>query len=260
MNVHETEIGCQTCSRLTLPGVSHAFFTREGGVSTGLYASLNAGQGSDDEPDAVRENRRRMAAALNVAAGRIATPWQVHSADAVVADDVWAERPRADAVVTDTPGLAVGVVTADCGPILFVDHHAGVVAAAHAGWKGALGGITDATIRRMEELGSKRQDIVATLGPSIGPASYEVDDAFRDRFITNDAGNARFFRAGARGGHPMFDLPAYILARLSKAGVDARWTGHDTYPDTARFFSYRRTTHAGEPDYGRQLSAIALNG
>ena len=243
--------------RLHLPGVAHAFFTREGGVSQGLYATLNAGVGSGDEADAVAENRRRMRAALGVE--RMATPYQVHSSIAATAHDAWSERPRADAAVTNTRGLAVGVVTADCGPVLLADARAGVVAAAHAGWKGALGGVTDAAIERMEALGAHRPDIVAALGPTIGPASYEVDDDFRDRFVADDVQNAAFFQPGKRAGHPMFDLPAYVIRRLERAGVDARWTGHDTYGDEARFFSYRRTTHRGEPDYGRMLSGIALS-
>ena len=257
MNVHVPHLHV-TDARLALPGITHAFFTRQGGVSDGLYASLNAGAGSDDAAPALAENRRRICAALGVADGALATPWQVHSATAVVARGGWSERPKADAVVTDTPGLAVGVVTADCGPVLFADARAGIVGAAHAGWKGALAGITDVTLARMEELGAHRRDIVATLGPCIGPASYEVDAAFRARFTADDTANADFFRPGSRDGHPMFDLPAYILRRLERAGVDARWTGDDTYGDEARFYSYRRATHRGEPDYGRMLAAIAL--
>ena len=255
MNIHVAAKRI-TDERLELPGVSHAFFTREGGVSDGFYATLNAGVGSGDDADAVAENRRRMCAALGTK--RLATPYQVHSAAAVVASEVWTERPKADAVVTNTPGLAVGVVTADCGPVLFADAEAGVVAAAHAGWKGALGGVTDATLAAMEELGADRSRIVATLGPTIGPRSYEVDETFRERFVADDVQNDALFRPGKRAGHPMFDLPAYILRRLERAGVDARWTGDDTYPDEARFFSYRRVTHRDEPDYGRMLSAIAL--
>ena len=235
----------------------HAFFTREGGVSSGLYESLNAGIGSDDEPEAVTENRARMAGKLGVRPTHLVTPYQVHSPDAVIATGPWTgDRPRADALATATGGVAIGIVTADCGPVLLADGKAGVVGAAHAGWKGALGGVTDAVVARMEELGAARTDIVAVLGPTIGPDSYEVDEAFRDRFVDADARNAAYFRAGKRAGHPLFDLPAYIVARLERAGVAASWTGHDTYADEARFFSYRRTTHRGEPDYGRQLSAI----
>ena len=244
MKIEAPELGCR-----------HAFFTREGGHSTGLYESLNAGIGSDDDLDAVSRNRERMREAIGASA--LVTPYQVHSADAVIVDGPWTgERARADAVVTARSGLAVGVVTADCGPVLLADARAGVVAAAHAGWKGALGGITDAAIASMEKLGARRDAIVAVLGPTIGPDSYEVDDAFRDRFRADDHDNDRFFRPGRRAGHPMFDLPAYILARLERAGVAAAWTGQDTYADDARFFSFRRTTHAREPDYGRQLSAI----
>ena len=234
-------------------GVPHAFFTRAGGVSEGLYRGLNAGLGSDDGRTAVEENRRRMCAHLGVE--RVWTPFQVHSPDAVEAPWI-AERPRADAVVAAERGTAVGIVTADCGPVLLADRERGVVAAAHAGWKGALGGVTDRAIAAMEALGARRARIVAVLGPTIGPASYEVDAAFRERFEAADRENTRFFRAGARDGHPMFDLPAYIMDRLERAGVAASWTGEDTYGDEERFFSYRRATHRGEPDYGRQLSAI----
>lgn len=254
MNIHvPTAVPRVTDDRLAVP---HGFFTREGGASSGLYASLNAGIGSGDAAEAVAENRRRICATLGVE--RLATPFQVHSPDAVITAKEWEERPRADAVATATPGLAVGVVTADCGPILLADAQAGVVAAAHAGWKGALAGVTDAVVARMEALGADRTNIRATLGPTIGPASYEVDDAFRDRFVADDVQNAAFFRAAERPGHAMFDLPAYILRRLARAGVDARWTGDDTYADEGRFFSYRRATHRGEPDYGRMLAAVAL--
>ena len=237
----------------------HGFFTREGGISSGLYGSLNAGIGSDDEPEAVIENRRRMAQALGTTPERLATPYQVHSADAVATEGPWTnDRPKADGVATAAPGLAVGIVTADCGPILFANVKAGVVAAAHAGWKGALYGIIEATLARMEELGAHRRDSVAVLGPTIGPDSYEVDDTFRNRFLHADRENARFFEPAARAGHVMFDLPSYIVARLERSGVESGWTGHDTYGDEARFFSYRRTTHRNEPDYGRQLSAILV--
>jgi len=243
-----------------LPGVAHAFFTREGGVSDGLYRGLNTGLGSRDERTRVLENRRRAAAHLGVAPDRLATPYQVHSADAVVVRDPWGPGlgPKADAVVTDRPGIAVGVGTADCGPILFADAEARVVGAAHAGWKGAFTGVVEATVEAMESLGARRGRIVAALGPTIAQAAYEVGPEFVERF--GDAG-ARFFSPSTREGHAMFDLPAYILARLETAGVArAEWVGACTYADEARFFSYRRTTHRAEPDYGRLLSAIALSG
>lgn len=247
---------------LALPGVAHAFFTREGGVSAGVYASLNGGRGSSDDPAAVAENRARMAAALGVTPERFATPYQVHSALAVETAAAWpdpATTPHADAVVTRTRGLAVGVTVADCGPILLADAAAGVVAAAHAGWKGALGGIIEATLERMEALGARRAATVAVLGPCIRQPSYEVGDEFVTRFAAADAGNARFFAPAARAGHALFDLGGYIAQRLRAAGIGTvADLGLDTYAEPSRFFSYRRTTHRGEADYGRLIAAIAL--
>ena len=237
----------------------HAFFTRDGGTSRGFYASLNAGLGSGDDRAHVERNRAMMAGHLGVRPDRLLTPYQIHSAIVLEADAPWTgERPSGDAIVTATPGLAVGVVTADCGAVLLADVGRGVVGAAHAGWKGALAGVTDAVIDRMCALGAVRHHIVAVVGPTIAQRSYEVDDAFRQRFLAADEGNGAFFRPGRRGGHPMFDLPGYLCRRLQRAGVRSRNAGQDTYPPEARFFSYRRSTHRGEGDYGRQLSAIVL--
>jgi len=244
-----------------LPGLAHAFFTREGGVSTGIYAGLNGGLGSNDDPEAVKENRRRMTATLGVAPGRLAVPWQVHSAEAVVAEGPWAREasPHVDGLASRTPGLAVAVTIADCCPILFADPNARVVGAAHAGWKGAIGGVIEATLARMEELGAKRGAVVAALGPCIRQQSYEVGPDFSARFTAEDPANARFFEPAGRPGHAMFDLGGYVVGRLERAGLaHVDDLGLDTYGDEARFFSFRRTTHRGEADYGRMIAAIAL--
>ncbi|WP_333824478.1 peptidoglycan editing factor PgeF [Pinisolibacter sp.] len=244
-----------------LPGIAHGFFTRDGGVSEGLYASLNVGLGSSDLRDAVIENRARVARALGVEDHALAMPYQVHSPDVVVVEEPWphGEGPHADAVVTARPGLAVGVATADCGPILFADAGGRAVGAAHAGWKGAIGGVIEATIAAMEGLGAVRSDIVAVLGPTISSEAYEVGPEFVARFVGEDADHARFFRPSPRPGHAMFDLPAFIVMRLERAGVGrAENLALCTYGDEDRFFSYRRTTHRAEPDYGRLVSAIAL--
>lgn len=243
------------------PGLVHGFFTRGGGVSTGLYASLNVGLGSDDVRDAVLENRARVAVALGVERDALALPHQIHSAEVAVVERAWAPGagPRVDAVVTATPGVAVGVATADCGPILFADPQAKVVGAAHAGWKGAFGGVIAATVRAMEGLGARRERIVAVLGPTISVAAYEVGPEFVERFVAADPDNARFFRASARAGHAMFDLPGHIGARLAAEGLFARGDlGLCTLSDEARFFSYRRATLRGEADYGRLVSGIAI--
>lgn len=243
-----------------LGGVLHGFLGRRGGVSTGLVAGLNVGLGSADDPVAVAENRRRAVAAVAPGA-RLVTVYQVHSADAVVAGD-WADdaRPHADAIITDRPGIVLGIVTADCAPVLLADTEAGVVGAAHAGWKGALGGVTDATITAMERLGARRERIVATIGPCIARASYEVDAGLLNRFAEADPANERFFADGCRAGHHQFDLEAYVAHRLAAAGVGrVDLMGVDTYADTTRYFSFRRATHASEPDYGRQISLIALS-
>ena len=235
----------------------HGFFTREGGVSTGIYEGLNCGPGSGDDPAAVTENRVRVSAALDAKA--LVSVHQVHSPDVVVVEAPFGERPKADAMVTATPGLSLGILTADCAPVLFEDREAGVVGAAHAGWRGALAGVTDATIGAMETLGAARARINAVIGPTISQRAYEVGPEFMDEFIAEDPETARFF-AGGQGDRMQFDLPGYLLNRLRAAGVEARWTGHCTYSDPARFFSYRRACHAGEKDYGRLVAAIVVTG
>ena len=256
-----TDIPTMTSPALSrLGGLRHAFFSRDGGVSQGIYAGLNGGVGSDDDPAHVAENRRRMAQALGVAPERFLTLYQVHSPDVVVAEAPWptAERPKADGIVTRTPGLAIGVTAADCGPILFADGEARVIGAAHAGWKGALTGVLEATVAAMEGLGAARSRIVAAIGPLIRQPSYEVGDEFVTRFTATDSDYARFFAPAERDGHAMFDLGGFIRARLERAGVGTiDDTGIDTYPDE-RFYSYRRTTHRQEPDYGRHVHGIVL--
>jgi polyphenol oxidase len=242
-----------------LAGTRHGFLGRQGGVSTGFVASLNVGLGSADDSAAIVENRRRAVAAVAPDTALV-TVFQVHSAEVVVATEVWPDnaRPHADAIVSATPGLVLGILTADCAPVLFVDTTAGVIGAAHAGWKGAIAGVTDATVVAMENLGARRDRIGAVVGPCIAQASYEVDDGFRARFVAVEADNDRFFVTG-RPGHARFDLPGYVAHRLTTFGV-----GHvealalDTLELTDRFYSFRRATLAGEPDYGRQISLIAL--
>jgi hypothetical protein len=244
-----------------LPRIRHGFFTRHGGVSDGFYDSLNGGLGSDDAPARVTENRARMAAALGVAPDRLVTAYQIHSPDVVVATQPWprTRAPRADAVVTRVRGLAVGVTTADCGPLLLADAEAGVVGAAHAGWRGALAGVIEAAVAAMERLGAARTRMVVALGPMIRQANYEVGPDFVARFAAADPDNARFFAPAARDGHAMFDLAGYIASRLQCAGVGRiEDLGHCTYAEAARFFSYRRSTHRAEADYGRHVNAIAL--
>ncbi len=246
-------------TRASALGVPHGFLGRQGGVSTGIVAGLNVGLGSGDDPDAVAENRRRAIAAVAPGA-RLVSAYQIHSALCVEAGD-WTDddRPRVDALVTDKQGLMLGIVTADCAPVLFADPHAGVIGAAHAGWKGALGGVTDATIIAMEALGARRERIAAAIGPCIARASYEVDRVFFERMVAAEAMNERFFMAGVRPDHCQFDLEAYVAHRLSAAGIRrVTMLGEDTYAQPERFFSFRRATHAGEPDYGRQISLIAL--
>ncbi|SHG69120.1 peptidoglycan editing factor PgeF [Bradyrhizobium erythrophlei] len=242
-----------------IPGLRHAFFTRDGGVSGGLYASLNGGTGSSDDPGKVAENRRRMAEQIGVTPENFLTVWQIHSPDAVVAAGPWeGQRPRADAIVTRTEGLAIGATAADCGPILFVDPSARVIGAAHAGWKGALTGIVESTVAAMEKLGAERSGIVAAIGPLIRQHSYEVGGEFVERFLEADAENAMFFLPATREGHAMFDLAGFIRMRLENAGVlMIDDIGVDTYSDE-RFYSYRRSVHRNEPDYGRHVHAIAL--
>ncbi len=246
---------------LAVAGVSHGFFTRQGGASRGVYASLNGGIGSRDDRDAVLENRRRMAESLGVAPDRFLVPYQVHSALAEAVSEPFDEtsRPRCDALVTRVSGLALGVTGADCGVVLFADPEARVIGAAHAGWKGALGGVLEATVETMLGLGARKAAIRAVLGPTIGQPSYEVGPEFRDRFAEAEHDYAAFFVPSAKPGHFLFDLPGFIVARLRTCGIrHVADLGLDTYADEARFFSYRRTTHRGEPDYGRLIAAIAL--
>jgi YfiH family protein len=243
-----------------IPRLRHAFFTREGGVSDGIYASLNGGIGSSDDPARVAENRRRMAEQMGVTPEHFLSVHQTHSPDVMVATGPWqgASRPRADAIVTRTEGLAIGATAADCGPILLTDPRARVIGAAHAGWKGALTGIVEATVEAMEKLGAERGGIVAAIGPLIRQHSYEVGSEFVERFIEADADHALFFLPAARENHAMFDLAGFVRMRLENSGVlMIEDTGIDTYSDE-RFFSYRRSVHRGEPDYGRHVHAIAL--
>jgi hypothetical protein len=251
----------QAASLSKLARIRHAFFTRAGGVSQGVYESLNGGVGSGDAPHLVAENRARVANALGVASHRLLTPYQVHSPDVVVAEAPWTResRPRADAVVTRVPGLAIGVSTADCGPLLLADSEAGVIGTAHAGWRGALDGVIEAAVDAMETLGANRANIVAALGPTIRQSNYEVGPELVERFVTANAANARFFAPTPRPGHAMFDLAGYIAARVQHAGV-VQFEDLDlcTYAEPERFFSYRRSTHRRELDYGRHINAIAL--
>ena len=248
-------------SLAALPGIRHAFFTRQGGVSTGLYASLNGGMGSNDDPATVAQNRARMAGAIGVAPERLLACWQVHSADAVLGTDPWTreDAPKGDAIVTATPGIGAAVSIADCGPVLFADPDARVVAAAHAGWKGAIGGVLAATIDLMEKQGARRENVRAVIGPLIRQASYEVGEDFVARFLAEDKAFARFFAPADRPHHALFDLPGFIRLRLTQAGIrHVEDLGLDTYPDEARFYSFRRATHRKEADYGRLIAAIAL--
>ncbi|MBC9034756.1 peptidoglycan editing factor PgeF [Sphingomonas sp. JC676] len=241
-----------------LDGIAHGFVGRRGGVSSGILAGLNVGTGSQDDPALIAENRRRATEAV-LPGGRLVTVFQVHSPDAVIATEPFAERPHADAVVTDRPGLALGILTADCAPVLFADAQAGVIGAAHAGWKGAVGGVTDSTIAAMEKLGARRERIAAAIGPCIARASYEVNQDFFTRFAEADPANERFFADG-KPGHYQFDLEAYVAHRLAAAGIrTVEALGLDTYAHEDRFYSFRRSTHRGEPDYGRQISIIGIN-
>ncbi len=240
-------------------GIRHGFFTRTGGVSEGIYRGLNTGIGSNDDPDKVAENRRRVAAWMKVAPGSLLSAHQVHSPDVlVVREAFFPPRPQADAMVTNRPGLAIGASAADCGPVLFADPEARVIGATHAGWQGALTGVLENTITAMEGLGASRVRIIAVLGPSISQANYEVGAEFAARFTDADSGNARYFIASARAGHFMFDLNLYTVERLGRAGVQASQLGRCTYAEEDLFYSYRRATHRDEADYGRLISAIAL--
>lgn len=241
------------------PRLAHGFFGRPGGISTGVYAGLNCGPGSGDVRDAVLENRRRAMDALG--GPTLVTCYQVHSAACVTVTAPWqtGEAPHADAMVTTKQGIALGILTADCAPVLFADAEAGVIGAAHAGWKGAIGGVTDSTLAAMEALGADRARIAAAIGPCIAQASYEVDGAFRSRFLDAAPSNDAFFTAGQRDGHFHFALESYVAQRLADAGVsDIARIGRDTYADSDAFFSFRRATHRGEKDYGRDLSAVTL--
>jgi YfiH family protein len=253
--------GVEVIRAVSLGEFPHGFLGRRGGVSTGELAGLNVGYGSRDDREAIAGNRRLAVAAL-LPEAELATVHQIHSAEALHVQRAWPQdqRPRADAMVTDTPNLLLGILTADCAPVLFADHRAVVVGAAHAGWRGALAGVTDATIAAMERLGARRENIHAAVGPCIGQPSYEVDEAFRARFLDHDPDNARFFVPGDAG-KPHFDLEAYVVHRLLAVGIDeVEALNLDTYSDAGRFYSYRRSTHRGEADYGRQLSAIAIPG
>ena len=246
---------------LAFAGIRHGFFTREGGVSGGLYASLNGGVGSKDDMALVTENRARMAAAVGVAPGRFLTCYQIHSPKVVVAEEPWSAdaRPRADAIVTRMRALAIGVSTADCGPVLLADPKARVIGAAHAGWRGALSGVVEAAIAAMEQLGAARSDIHAAIGPMIRQPNYEVGADLIARFEEEDPASRRFFAPAARDGHAMFDLAGYVGSRLRRAGIrHVEDVGLCTYADDGRFFSFRRTTHRAEADYGRHINAIAL--
>lgn len=242
-----------------LSSVPHGFCGRRGGVSEGLYSSLNVGLGSGDAPEHVRENRMRARDAVSPGA-RLLTLHQIHSADVVVVDQPWSDddRPRADGMVTDRPDCLLGILTADCVPVLFVDRVAGVIGAAHAGWKGAIAGVTDNVIDAMCRLGATSGAIDVAIGPCIGRASYEVSDEFAHHFESQDPQNERFFLAG-NAGHQFFDIEAYVVSRLQQAGVQRiEAVGLDTYAEADRFFSYRRSCHAGESDYGRQISLVGL--
>ncbi len=240
-------------------GVRHGFFTREGGVSTGLYEGLNTGVGSKDDPAAVLENRTRIAGWFGGTHDDIAGCYQIHSAVCRVAEAGWkGERPEGDAVVTATPGVVCAILTADCAPVLFADAEAGVVGAAHAGWKGALGGVIHSTVASMQALGAAPSRIVSVVGPCIAQDSYEVGADFEERFAHHDPGSERFFVPGPAADKRLFDLPGFVLWRLEQAGVaEAAWTGDDTRVDAARFYSNRRAYLNGEPDFGRLMSAIS---
>ncbi|MCL6283352.1 peptidoglycan editing factor PgeF [Ruegeria sp. 2012CJ41-6] len=250
-----------TLEILTSDGLSpirHGFFTRRGGASSGVFAGLNCGTGSSDQRGAVAINRQRVAQALDVEDTHLVSVHQIHSPDVMTVDAPLTDKPRADAVVTATPGLALSILTADCQPVLFADAEAGVVGAAHAGWRGALAGVLEATLDAMENLGAQRSRTAAVIGPSISQRAYEVGPELFDEFLSDDPDNARFF-ANGQGDRMQFDLPSFGLHRLRRAGVGhAEWTRHCTYSDAERFYSFRRSTHAKEADYGRLISAIRL--
>lgn len=241
-----------------LAGVRHGFFTRRGGASSGIFAGLNCGAGSSDQREAVAMNRARVAEAMDVPPARLLSLHQEHSARVAVADaQGWDAAPRADAAVTDQKGIALGILSADCAPVLLADRAAGVIGAAHAGWRGALGGVLEAVVAGMEGLGARRAAIRAAIGPAISQRAYEVGPEFMDRFLAESGDYARFFASGA-GDRLRFDLPAFAMHRLGAAGVDSVWIGRCTYSEPERFYSYRRATQRNEPDYGRLISAIRL--
>ena len=244
------------------PAIRHGFMTRAGGVSTGIYGSLNCGLGSNDDPANVAENRRRCAARFDLGAERLVTLYQVHSPDVVTVERPWLRgegQPRADAMVTATPGIALGILTADCVPVLLADVAAKVIGAAHAGWKGAKGGVVDATVAAMVALGARPEHIVAGIGPCIAQRSYEVGPEFPDRFLAEDEANADFFVPAQRAGHSMFDIGGYVARRLARSGVGTvQRCSNDTVTEEDSFFSYRRATLRGENDYGRGISVIML--
>lgn len=259
MAEHRLREEAEAITALALAGVRHGFMSRRGGISTGLLAGLNCGPGSGDDPALIAENRSRAVAAVSPG-GRLVMVYQVHSPVCVTVGEPWDDegRPQADALVTDRPGLVLGIITADCAPVLLADREAGVVGAAHAGWKGAIAGVTENTIAAMEALGAERERIAVVVGPCIAQQSYEVDETFRDRFLADAAANHAFFVSG-RPDHFQFDLSGYVANRLQSARlgrVDA--LGLDTYANKARFYSYRRSTHLGEPAYGRQISLISV--
>jgi YfiH family protein len=244
-----------------LTGIGHGFFTRQGGTSEGLYASLNCGPGSDDAPDRVAENRRRVLTALGLSGGTLLTLYQVHGAETRIVTEPWPDgnRPQADSMVTDRPGLALGILTADCAPVLLADPHAGIIGAAHAGWKGALHGVIGSTISTMEQLGARREHMTGSVGPCISRASYEVSTEFRTPFYDQNPANDQYFAAGVRNGHLQFDLQGYVRQCLHDAGVGTvDVLNEDTRDQEDVFFSYRRACLRGEADYGRQVSAICL--
>ncbi len=244
-----------------IEGIAHGFFTRTGGVSTGIYKGLNCGPGSNDDPTAVELNRARVAVALGVAPENLLSLYQIHSAKALTVTEPWTDdaRPQADGMATATPGIALGILTADCAPVLFADPKAKVIGAAHAGWRGAVAGVVEATLDEMEKLGAHRADITAVVGPAISQKHYEVGADLRDQVLADDAGNAHFFLPTDKPDHWRFDLDAYVVHRLKAASTGkVSATGECTYADETHFFSFRRTTHRGEKDYGRQISAIML--
>lgn len=244
-------------------GIDHGFFTREGGVSDGVYAGLNCGSGSNDSPERVRENRARVASEMDLPSSNLVSLYQVHSPTVITVTEPWPDdperKPKADAMVTNRPNIGLGILVADCTPVLFADAEAGVVGAAHSGWRGAVGGVNEATVAAMVALGAKPDRIKAAIGPCIHQVSYEVDTGFREQLLGEAEDNAMFFASGDRAGHYKFDLPGYVQARLEGAGVGSiERIDADTYTDEQRFFSFRRTTHCDEPDYGRNIAVIRL--